>query len=481
MGKIKSPHSLSSTFQIDPCILEELDIIDVLLEADSLLFIDPMLLPLSQHKEISENAADSYNQKFSKVIRLLLASNEENDPAWKAAKRELRFSEVSWTCLGYGSGTRGSGFGKELVESTLRTASQIVSLGVEDTDLFMAMALFEEGIGPDRISDMTTNIIIHSLVAFNKRVNETLKLPVRDTKVGYGPDERVEPIIVNPINSEPLLLVPRDIVKDLPVAKNWSDISKVVKENDELRIRVNRHLGEIFAQMTKKNKAHIREQALRSRVGFDEVLSLLRAVDPEPYDFESDRNGEIFWSHVANKVAKQWPLDFGRFKGKLKDINDVKSVVDLIVAQFTDLIENKGLWKELWTEDKEPRKEKAAQRLFFAVAYSYCAANNLDLSPEVDSGSGPVDFKVSSGFNSKVLVEIKLSKGTVVHGYKKQLEIYKNAEDTNIGIFLIIDIGGLGQKYAEVQRIRDELRGDGQLASDIVLVDGNEKASASKR
>src|SRR4051812_30127938 len=41
--------------------------------------------------------------------------------------------------------------------SYMTTAKQIVELGVEDPDLFVAMALFEEGVGPDRVSDMTTN------------------------------------------------------------------------------------------------------------------------------------------------------------------------------------------------------------------------------------------------------------------------------------------------------------------------------------
>jgi len=33
---------------------------------------------------------------------------------------------------------------------------------------------------------------------------------------------------------------------------------------------------------------------------------------------------------------------------------------------------------------------------------SYCQANNLDLSPESDAGRGPVDFKISQGFNDKI-------------------------------------------------------------------------------
>ncbi|QTE96358.1 hypothetical protein [Shewanella algae] len=238
MGKIKSPLSLSTHFSIDENVLEELDVIDVLLEADSHLFIDPMLLSLSKHPEMNLGAAKSYQDKFTLIIKLLSASKDKNDAAWKGAKNQFKFSEVSWTCLGYGSGTRGSGFGKDLVGKTLETAAQIISLGVEDPDLFMAMALFEEGIGADRISDMTTNIIVHDLVAFNHRVNKVLKLPVKDVTVGYGANKKIQSLIVNPLTNQPLLLVPRDIVRDLPIANSWGDISKVVNQNEELRLRV---------------------------------------------------------------------------------------------------------------------------------------------------------------------------------------------------------------------------------------------------
>ena len=80
-----------------------------------------------------------------------------------------------------------------------------------------------------------------------------------------------------------------------------------------------------------------------------------------------------------------------------------------------------------------------------------------------------------------VVVEVKLSKGTVEHGYEKQLEIYKKADNTDVGIFLIIDVGSLGKKLTRVQAIRDNYLKEHGKASDIVLIDAHVKASASKR
>lgn len=478
MGKIKDPITISTLFGIDEDLLRDLGVVNTLLNTDTLLFIDPMLLELSIHQEINSGAAESYKKRFSDIVKLLTVSKFEDDVAWKAAKKLFKFSEISWTCLGYGASVRGSGFGADLISTTLDTASQIVKLGIEDPDFFMALALFEEGIGPDRISDMTTNIILQDLLDFTERINLTLQLPFESRNInGTNRD-----CIINPLSGEPLVLVPTDIVRDLPIASDWSDVCRVARENDKLRENVNAHLGGIWATMTRREKDRLRTAALKSKDAFEQVLELIRTVPPKPYDFKSDRNGEDFWTSLPQKIANAYPFDLSRYTGKKLTGAEVRDVVDLILEQFRDLIENKGLWKELWGENDKPRKEKAAQRLFFAVAISYCKANNLDLTPEADAGNGPVDFKVSHGADAKVIVEIKLSTNTsLIHGYEKQLEIYKAAEDTNDAVFLLIDVGKLGNKYTKIQNSRRESLEAGERASDIFYIDGNQRASASIR
>lgn len=478
MGKIKNPATISSEFDIDVAVLDKLGVVNVLLNTDTLVFIDPLLLEKSAHKEISEGAYRSYRERFETIIKLLSVSKVEDDVPWRNAKRLFRFPEISWTCLGYGTTVKGSGFGKDLISSTLDTASQIVALGVDDIDLFMALALFEEGIGPDRISDMTTNIILSDLISFSDRVNQTLKISTKQFKVGTNTYN----LVVNPYSDQPLIFVPNDIVRDLPIASDWSDISRVVRENEELRERVNDHVGEIWATMTKKQKQRLKKAALRSKEAFQQVIDMIREVESKPYDFQSDRNGESFWTELLNQISKDYPYDLSKYAGRKLNADEVIEIVNKILRQFQDLVENKGLWKELWDENGKPRKEKASQRLFFAVAYSYCKANNIDLTPEADSGNGPVDFKLSQGFDLKLVVEVKLStNGSLVHGYETQLEIYKKADDTDLGVFLIIDVGGIGKKYGEVQRLRNDFIKEHGKASDIWYVDGNQKASASKR
>ena len=479
MSTLKKIDTISSYFNIPSSMLDQLDVVDVLLESDTLLFIDPMLLPESKHTEMSVDADTKYINTFTNIIKLLKASRVQNDSdvAWKAAKKLFSFSEIGWTCLGYGSSAKGSGFGPHLVNTTMNTAYQIITMDIDDPDLFMVMSLFEEGIGADRISDMTTNIIFESLVKFSERVNATLKIPTKQ----FSFKGNIYTAPHNPLTNKPLILVPRDVVRDLPISTDWSGAVSTMRENTDLRDRINNNIGKLLASMTQKEKAEAKRRALEKKEYFEDLLELIKDVDKEPYDFEADKNGELFWLRLASSIDKKHPFNLSKFNKKLT-LDEVEKLVDEILIQFKDLIENKGLWKEMWADDKKPRKEKAAQRLLFAVAHSYCKANDLDISPEADSGNGPVDFKVSQGFEQKVLVEVKLSSnGKLLHGYEKQLEIYKNGDDTDRAFFVIVDIGHLGEKYQKVQQARVSAVNEGLRASKIIHIDAQQKDSASIR
>ena len=477
MAKVTRPATLATEFGISESQLARLGVTNVSLNTDTRLFIDPLLLSESAHTEMSKFGRNAYDEHFRKVIKLLKASRNRGDAAWRAAEKLFQFSEISWTCLGYGSTVRGSGFGSELIRSTLETASQIVDIGVEDVDLFMVLALFEEGIGPDRISDMTTNVTLTSLLSFTGRIAATLRIGTSEHNTNHGKLRAP----TNPYTGGPLIFVPTDIVRDLPIACDWSDVARVASENEQLRDKVNNSIGKIWASMTRKEKRILKSTALQSKANFNEVLDLIRQVDTSPYNFKDDLNGETFWSGLGDRLGTKYPLNLSRFANRKLAISEVQSVVDEILNQFRDLVENKGMWKELWTDSGKHRKEKAAQRLFFVIAYAYCKANNLDVSPEADSGNGPVDFKISHGFRGKVVIEIKLSTGDVIHGYETQLEIYKRADDTQHGIFLLVDVGGLGKKYMHIQNLRGEARARGERASSIWYVDATKKQSASKR
>ncbi len=137
-------------------------------------------------------------------------------------------------------------------------------------------------------------------------------------------------------------------------------------------------------------------------------------MDKDPYDTQRDPAGELFWRGLGCEARSRAAFQLTAARS---DINGVSEVVEQIIEQFRFLIEDRRYSEELYFDD-EPRPEKSVQRLFYAVAYAYCKANNVDITPEADTGNGPVDFKLSLGFTGRVVVEIKLSRnGKLVAGY----------------------------------------------------------------
>lgn len=164
-------------------------------------------------------------------------------------------------------------------------------------------------------------------------------------------------------------------------------------------------------------------------------------------------------------------------------ICNIFEVVIEICEQFKDVIENKGLFKLLVNEEGERVHENKAQLLFFAIAYSHCSANDLKLSPEVNSGNGPVDFNISKGFKANINVEIKFADNSKLEkGLWSQLQIYNKAENAKKSIYLIIRTNNLYDtkinklcNVLKYRKLRDE------KLPEIIIIDSLFKISASKR
>lgn len=271
MAKVSNPSTVSSQFGIDSKLLDSLGVLDVTIAIDTKLFIDPMLLKTSKHSEFNFDAVNQYNNFFTQLIKLLRNSKQRNDVAWRSAERMLSFHEIKGTCLGYGGGSiNGSGFGKKLTTKILETASEIIAIGIEDPDLFPAMALFESDIGPDRLSDMTTNIITESLKKFNERILKEL---------GVEKSNLINDIFLkNPLEKDltPIILLPKDILRDLPIASDWDEVVFCARKNAELRQQLNSHVSSIWVTKSKRQKSALKADALKSSEAFKALLGAIK-------------------------------------------------------------------------------------------------------------------------------------------------------------------------------------------------------------
>lgn len=164
-------------------------------------------------------------------------------------------------------------------------------------------------------------------------------------------------------------------------------------------------------------------------------------------------------------------------------MDNVFTVVEIICNQFKDLIENKGLFKLIVNKNNERISENNAQLIFFGFAYSHCESNDLKISPEVDSGNGPVDFNFSVGFKANLNIEMKFADNPKIeNGIWSQLQIYNNAENTKRSIYLVIKTNSnYDKKIEQLIRIADIKRSKGINVPVIIVVDSHFRASASVR
>lgn len=473
MRKLVNPVLFSKHFGITPETLKRENLVDPILNCDTRLFIDPLLISTSGNRDISAEGFTLLKKRFKQIIRLIAASRKENDKAWRTAAELLDLSERPETCLGYGgSDTSGSSRPTALKQSILQTAREIVLLGEDDPEIISLMGLFEDGVGPDTISDLTTNMLLPALCrsteAFCARHGLTTRRLPRFSNFQL-PENPYRP-------NAPILLVPRDVVRELPLAADWKDVSAVVLEITEIRREFNSFVSGIAEATLSEKKAALKRAALSSLSNFTE---LFHAVLGASNHYDPNIDTLNFYSFRQLMSGNLTPFKTPIAPPSTPTIDELLRVVRAIIKHFRKMVEKNNLWELLW-DGARPKRERAAQLIFFAVADLFCKANNVDISPETNMGGGPVDFKFSSGYAARVVVEVKLSKGAVVSGYERQIEIYKSAAETEKGIFLVIDVGGMGNKLATIKHLQHLRLSKGESPSEIEVVDGRSRPSASK-
>lgn len=401
--------------------------------------------------------------------------------------RLFQFSEangMSGTCIGYSSSTSGRAFGPIKSKQSLLWAQEVIRFGVKDPELFSAIGLFEKGIGSDLISDMVLSIIFKHIVKFNNKVFKKIRtelgieIALKDFQLS-GLNVRLP---VNPFSTQehPIILLPSDILKHIPALDDPRSIDETIIVNKEVRDRINRHLSSLFAAKNKKDRKKILEQAKENAEAFQALLDALKMLEKSPYDFKNDPKGLQNWAQIGKKFAKAFPLEI-KVNKSLSRLEQIDSICLKIIEKFEHNIVFSRLSRDLYDKDMNPKNESFSQRLFMVIADAYCDGNNIDIdiSPESDRGAGPVDFKLSVG-RDKVTVEIKLSTNSkVVHGYKKQLEAYENAESSQLSHYVVIDVGKLGNKWKALNKHVQENPKVAKFRR-IHYIDGAVRNSASK-
>ena len=180
--------------------------------------IDPFLLFKSrvpEYRDLHRILISTFNAGIDAI--------RQDDTA--EASRLFDFPEVAAIGMGYTQKSkRGSGVGSylsRLIIETLVGSPGLQERGIRHVE---EMQLVSAGIGPDRVSDITANILKRFLIDYTQRqcalwdISLKNKVPIEhiyDTS-SHSWEDSYEDLPVSPRDGSPILLVPRRLVRALP-------------------------------------------------------------------------------------------------------------------------------------------------------------------------------------------------------------------------------------------------------------------------
>lgn len=460
---------VSEYLKIDFKDLEDAGVFDAVLEKDSPFFINVQRLKQTKEPEFTHSYR-KIKEFFTSIALILDKANNKNkkDKLYRAALKMFAFSEVNEINLGFGGSRTGSGIGSKLRKQVIDDAFVLVKKGCKDPELFELIGLFEDGIGPDRLSDMIATIILPDIQKYTKRVMAEFKIDTDHVKDDIFDDEG---FVINSYKDRRLYLLPVDILHELPIAKCWEDVETVVSKNNAIRREMNDEVSETWHQWASvKQKAYIRNHIMSNPDAFKRIVTAYRNETADEYNLYNDT--EYFVRKLLQKINAN--IDFTTENvDKIDSLSAALKVADL----FKDWVENNRGWAEV---EHAVGGEKSVQRFIHACAKHYIEVNDFDLSCEANEGPGPVDFKISRGQDCTV-IELKLSSNAdYMHGYQKQIQQYAKAEGTVNMVYILVDNG----HQIRTNRLREQNQKDVRadlFVPRVVIVDANPKPSASIR
>ena len=458
------------------------DWFDPIVNADTELFVDPFLI-FGEQTGFWSGAHDVLISHFDQAFKFVAESGlKPAHLAYKKAVDMLVFREPHELCLGYTArGTAGAGSGTGYARLIAAAISEAIRRGLHHPKHFEELGVLQEGIGADRISDITCTILKARIIEYTQQVARRHGIPCASHRIfasSFDPRRKrwnSDPVEVptNPTTGGPLLLVPKRFLRDLPSLndQDWWDYY----ENEKLRTDLN---YEIQGHVDKKTIVGT------ARRHPDLVRQWAEAKDPDsatPYDLARDQNGVYRWDQEARRWADAHPQVIAEPSSEAEFI----AVIELIIGQFKLFIEEQGGWSLLWDKGhKSEKPEAAAQLLFRGIAQHYCRANNISLDAEVNLGRGPVDFKFSRGYRRRAHLEVKkVHNGRFWNGLREQLPSYMRSDEVNLGWFLAVlyrDAPTSAERVRGLPAIVRSVEKERGIRLRPVVMDGRPKESASK-
>ena len=168
--------------------------------------------------------------------------------------------------------------------------------------------------------------------------------------LSYSKGMPVEDLPYNPHTRTPIILVPKQILRDLPVAESFADIFWIAKHNETLRNELNKIVvGSLRSLTTSERKHRVRESFLNHPDALAQVIAAYESAGAKFYDFSDDPAGETIWYRVSRTLPSAHSLELSL--AAKPTIDDVYVVAHQIYEHFKRLIEDNQLCRLLYDKD----------------------------------------------------------------------------------------------------------------------------------
>ncbi|MBN1547291.1 MAG: hypothetical protein JW902_11575 [Syntrophaceae bacterium] len=475
-------------FKVSPRVLEKHGAFNISLVSDLPLFIDPFLLFNSKN--------DEYRGLHDQMIQYLRFLRDQSTQSLDAGLVQAWYSfpEVRQNWLGFSTRrNRGRGLGKDFARALNGNLHSIFrdfgNEKVTKESHLEKLCLIAPGVGKDKISDFTTNLIKGYLLDFTQKfalasIDARLRKRVAVSKVRFNYDTRswMSEVYELPFyQGSYVILTPKAIltkdetwINKIDLIANFDDIPPSIP-NEQLRSQINSYFLSILPkEPTQKDQA---AAVTRTIVRFPEIIDYYIRYKED----HADRATSISIEKVAESeeyyaVQFRSLVDLLAFQTAFYKVSGVTyQEAYQRVMYFKDVIENKRGYRRFYFHGEPIEREEDLHILYRMTWF----ASVSDVTTEANDGRGPVDFKISMGSKDKTLVEFKLAKNSQLkRNLQKQVEVYKRASDAQSAIKVIIYF--TRDELKRVERILKEL--DLLEDKNIILVDArrDNKPSGSK-
>jgi len=475
----------SEYFEIDGEVLDAYGALNICIDADLPLFIDPFLMFSSEKAEYVE----LHEQIVSHLIQLKdLATIDSNSDI-----RLFQFPEVKQNWLGlckWGNNGRGLGpkFARNLIKAFNGFYSNFGSETISTSSHIEKLTLVGAGIGRDFISDFTTNIMLEYLLGYTQ--NFALKhlqdyqrkeFSVRcrfDTELMlWMPRKFILPYFYLE-DGDFILLTPLDILTKDEAFICHSDLRNQFRritnalENRSLRDSINMYFQKRIPIQAKQKDI---ERAISATIQkFPEILDYYIAHKENTKDTAAKVSAE----KVA-KIKSELISTLSEFCEKVSDSSEFYSIKPTSyeaalqrALYLKEVIEINDGYRIFYKNGKAIAAEDTIQRIFRLTWF----ATPFAVDSEVNNGRGPADYKISYGERDSTIVEFKLAaSSSLKRNLLNQTEIYKKASKSINDIKVILCY--TNSEIAKVNRILRSINQEG--AENVVIIDATKKLSAS--